>query len=46
MARSLRGVIWLTAGLVGMADRSNNGQKAMGLATALLVGAGIVGASQ
>jgi inorganic phosphate transporter, PiT family len=42
MARSLRGMIWLTAGLVGLADGSNDGQKAMGLATALLVAAGTV----
>lgn len=42
MARSLRGMIWLTAGLVGLADGSNDGQKAMGLATSLLVAAGTV----
>jgi PiT family inorganic phosphate transporter len=42
MLRSLRGAIWLTAGLVGLADGSNDGQKAMGLATALLVAAGSV----
>lgn len=42
MARSLRGMIWLTAGLVGLADGSNDGQKAMGLATALLVAAGAI----
>jgi PiT family inorganic phosphate transporter len=35
--RSLRSTIWLTAGLVGLADGSNDGQKAMGLATGLLV---------
>jgi PiT family inorganic phosphate transporter len=40
--RSLRGAIWLTAGLVGLADGSNDGQKAMGLATALLVAAGTI----
>jgi inorganic phosphate transporter, PiT family len=40
--QSLRGAIWLTAGLVGLADGSNDGQKAMGLATALLVAAGTV----
>jgi len=40
--RSLRGGIWLTAGLVGLADGSNDGQKAMGLATALLVAAGTI----
>jgi PiT family inorganic phosphate transporter len=40
--RSLRGMIWLTAGLVGLADGSNDGQKAMGLATALLVASGSV----
>ncbi len=40
LERPLRGAIWLTAGLVGMADGSNDGQKAMGLATALLVAAG------
>jgi inorganic phosphate transporter, PiT family len=38
--RSLRVTIWLTAGLVGLADGSNDGQKAMGLATALLVAGG------
>jgi phosphate/sulfate permease len=32
----------LTAGLVGLADGSNDGQKAMGLATALLVAAGTI----
>jgi PiT family inorganic phosphate transporter len=42
LARSLRGMIWVTAGLVGLADGSNDGQKAMGLATALLVAAGTV----
>ena len=42
MVRSLRGMIWLTAGLVGLADGSNDGQKAMGLATALLVAAGTI----
>jgi PiT family inorganic phosphate transporter len=42
MARSLRAAIWLTAGLVGLADGSNDGQKAMGLATALLVAAGTI----
>jgi PiT family inorganic phosphate transporter len=41
-ARSLRAMIWLTAGLVGVADGSNDGQKAMGLATALLVAAGTI----
>jgi PiT family inorganic phosphate transporter len=35
-------MIWLTAGLVGLADGSNDGQKAMGLATALLVAAGTI----
>lgn len=39
---ALRGTIWFTAGLVGLADGSNDGQKAMGLATALLVAAGSV----
>jgi inorganic phosphate transporter, PiT family len=34
--------IWLTAGLVGLADGSNDGQKAMGLATAILVAAGTI----
>ena len=38
----LRGMIWLAAGLVGLADGSNDGQKAMGLATALLVAAGSI----
>lgn len=42
IARSLRGMIWLTAGLVGLADGSNDGQKAMGLATSLLVAAGTI----
>jgi PiT family inorganic phosphate transporter len=41
-ARALRGMVWLTAGLVGLADGSNDGQKAMGLATALLVAAGTI----
>jgi len=40
--RSLRAAIWLTAGLVGLADGSNDGQKAMGLATALLVAGGSI----
>ncbi len=31
--------IWITAGLVGLADGSNDGQKAMGLIAALLVAA-------
>lgn len=42
VVRSLRAMIWLTAGLVGLADGSNDGQKAMGLATALLVAAGSI----
>jgi PiT family inorganic phosphate transporter len=42
LARLLRAMIWLTAGLVGLADGSNDGQKAMGLATALLVAAGTI----
>jgi PiT family inorganic phosphate transporter len=42
VGRSLRGMIWLTAGLVGLADGSNDGQKAMGLATSLLVAAGAI----
>jgi PiT family inorganic phosphate transporter len=42
VARSIRGMIWVTAGFVGLADGSNDGQKAMGLATALLVAAGTV----
>jgi len=42
VARSLRWMIWLTAGLVGLADGSNDGQKAMGLATALLVAGGAI----
>jgi PiT family inorganic phosphate transporter len=42
VARPLRGMIWVTAGLVGLADGSNDGQKAMGLATALLVAAGSI----
>lgn len=40
--RWVKGAIWLTAGLVGFADGSNDGQKAMGLATALLVAAGTI----
>jgi PiT family inorganic phosphate transporter len=40
--RSLKGMIWLTAGLVGLADGSNDGQKAMGLATGLLLAAGSI----
>jgi PiT family inorganic phosphate transporter len=40
--RSLRAMIWLTAGLVGLADGSNDGQKAMGLATAVLVAGGSI----
>lgn len=42
LARPLEGAIWLTAGLVGLADGSNDGQKAMGLATALLVSSGTI----
>jgi PiT family inorganic phosphate transporter len=42
VARWLRATIWLTAGLVGVADGSNDGQKAMGLVTALLVAAGTI----
>jgi PiT family inorganic phosphate transporter len=42
VARSIRGMIWLTAGLVGLADGSNDGQKAMGLATGLLVAGGTI----
>jgi inorganic phosphate transporter, PiT family len=38
----LRVAIWVTAGLVGLADGSNDGQKAMGLATAVLVAAGTI----
>jgi PiT family inorganic phosphate transporter len=41
VARSLRGAIWLTAGLVEPADGSNDGQNAS-LATALLVLAGTI----
>jgi PiT family inorganic phosphate transporter len=40
--RSLRTMTWLSAGLVGLADGSNDGQKAMGLATGLLLAAGAV----
>ena len=43
--RIAAGVIWLTAGLVGLADGSNDGQKAMGLATACWSPAGASGAS-
>jgi PiT family inorganic phosphate transporter len=42
VARSLRGAIWVTAGLVGLADGSNDGQKAMGLATGLLLAGGTI----
>jgi len=42
VARWLRAMIWLTAGVVGLADGSNDGQKAMGLVTALLVAAGTI----
>ncbi len=38
--RPLRGLIWVTAGLVALADGSNDGQKAMGLGTGLLVAGG------
>ena len=38
--RPMRGLIWLTAGLVAVADGSNDGQKAMGLVTGLLVASG------
>ena len=40
--RSLKATIWVSAGLVGLADGSNDGQKAMGLATALLVASGSI----
>jgi PiT family inorganic phosphate transporter len=40
--RPLRGLIWITAGLVAIADGSNDGQKAMGLATGLLVAGGLI----
>ncbi len=40
--RPLRGLIWVTAGLVALADGSNDGQKAMGLATGLLVAGGAI----
>ncbi len=39
----LRGSIWVTAGVVALADGSNDGQKAMGLATAVLVASGTIG---
>lgn len=39
---SVRVAIWCTAGLVALADGSNDGQKAMGLATALLLAAGAI----
>jgi len=42
VARSIKATIWLTAALVGLADGSNDGQKAMGLATGLLVAAGTI----
>jgi inorganic phosphate transporter, PiT family len=42
VVRSVKAGIWLTAGLVGLADGSNDGQKAMGLATALLLAAGTI----
>lgn len=40
MRRPLTAATWLTAGLVALADGSNDGQKAMGLAAALLVATG------
>jgi PiT family inorganic phosphate transporter len=40
--RPLRALIWATAGLVAIADGSNDGQKAMGLATGLLVAGGVI----
>jgi PiT family inorganic phosphate transporter len=40
--RPLRALIWVTAGLVAVADGSNDGQKAMGLATGLLVAGGVI----
>jgi len=40
--RQVRGLIWVTAGLVAIADGSNDGQKAMGLATGLLVAGGAI----
>jgi PiT family inorganic phosphate transporter len=40
MARPVTRAIWVSAGLVALADGSNDGQKAMGLATALLVATG------
>jgi len=40
MGKPLAGATWVTAGLVALADGSNDGQKAMGLATALLVATG------
>jgi len=40
--RPLRGLIWVTAALVALADGSNDGQKAMGLATGLLVASGTI----
>jgi len=38
----VRGSIWVTAGVVALADGSNDGQKAMGLATAVLVASGVI----
>ncbi len=40
--RPVRALIWLTAALVALADGSNDGQKAMGLATGLLVAGGTI----
>jgi len=40
MDRPLAGATWGTAALVALADGSNDGQKAMGLATALLAATG------
>jgi len=40
--RTLRGMIWVSAGLVGLADGSNDGQKAMGLATGVLLASGSI----
>ncbi len=39
---SVRAAIWFSAGMVALADGSNDGQKAMGLATALLLAAGVI----
>ncbi len=40
--RPVRALIWISAALVALADGSNDGQKAMGLATGILVAGGAI----